>query len=128
MQKADKEQPPEEGREAAADAGRQQFGAQVAPRAGAQNGGHGKAAVEVHGESRRRGQGRDQRHGVRNQSHGTGKAPDEDGRILRFIQHVEYVVQVQQEVRGCGREHPWPEGMPPVMCKHRHPPNSIVLL
>ena len=45
MQKADKEQPPKEGREAAANAGRQQFGAQVAPRAGAQNGGHGKAAV-----------------------------------------------------------------------------------
>ena len=84
--------------------------------------GTAKPLFRVHGEGRRRGQGCDQGHGVRDQPHGTGKAPDEDGRILRFIQHVEYVVQVQQEVRGRGREHPWPEGMPPVMCKHRHPP------
>ena len=122
VQKDHEGEPPQQGREAAADAGRQHLGAQVAPRAGAQDGGHGKTAVPVHRKGRRRGQRRHQRHGVRHQAHGAGKAPDEDGRILRLSQHIEYVVQVQQEVRGRGREHPWPEGMPPVVCEHKQPP------
>ena len=125
VQKDHEGEPPQQGREAAADAGRQHLGAQVAPRAGPEDGGHGETAVPVYREGRRRGQRRHQRHGVRHQPHGAGKAPDEDGRVLRLIQHVEYIVQGQQEVRGRSREHPWPEGVPPVVCEHKHPPVSM---
>ena len=45
VQEDDEQEPPKQGRKAAADAGRQQLGAQIALCAGAQHGGHGKAAV-----------------------------------------------------------------------------------